>query len=276
MVWTLLNLGLAGGDIQKLQNNLLAQRNKRCIDMAKFERGTSMDEREVLFKEYNNLWNEKLLHKQSIRKFHNYLTYISAIGSLALTFNGISASQVFNGIDPVVLRNAVNLFLIAFTPVVLLTLTFPLNDIFHIYVMGHQIADLEKRINDKSGGQTLLSWEHKICPVVYGGKKVQVGHEDIKLRNIISMGDLFLLVPFLTALCIVSTILSCLYVSDKLINTFGCGVGCLAIIGYLVLIFYMVVVLVVSGSKLLAYTKADGPIAKVVSNRDDFEGKTVD
>jgi hypothetical protein len=26
MVWTLLNLGLAGGDIQKLQNNLLSGR----------------------------------------------------------------------------------------------------------------------------------------------------------------------------------------------------------------------------------------------------------
>ncbi len=37
-----------------------------------------MDDREVLFQEYNNLWNEKLVYKQSIRKFHNYLSYITA------------------------------------------------------------------------------------------------------------------------------------------------------------------------------------------------------
>lgn len=229
-----------------------------------------MDEREVLFKEYNNLWNEKLLHKQSIRKFHNYLTYISAIGSLALTFNGISASQVFNGVDPAILRNAVNLFLIAFTPVVLLTLTFPLNDIFHIYVMGHQIAELEKRINDKSDNQALLSWENKICPVVYGGKKLRIGQEDIKLYNIISIGDIFLLVPFIAALCIVSTILSCLYMSDKLSASYESGVGNLAIIGYIILILYMMAVLVTSGWKLLAYTKASGPIQKIVSSKAEF------
>lgn len=235
-----------------------------------------MDDIEVLFKEYNNLWNEKLLHKQSIRKFHNYLTYISAIGSLALTFNGISASQVFNGVDPVILQNAVNLFLIAFTPVVLLTLTFPLNDIFHIYVMGHQIAELEKRINDKSGNQALLSWEHKICPVVYGGKKIRIGQEDIKLRNIISIGDIFLLVPFIAAICIVSTILSCSYISDKLSNAYSCGVVCLVIIGYIILILYMIGVLVVSGSKLMAYTKADGPISKMVSQKSVCEDKILD
>lgn len=31
-----------------------------------------MDDREVLFQEYNNLWNEKLVHKQSIRKFQDW------------------------------------------------------------------------------------------------------------------------------------------------------------------------------------------------------------
>ena len=84
-----------------------------------------MDDREVLFQEYNNLWNEKLVHKQSIRKFHNYLSYITAIGSLALAFYGISASDFFKvGVDPAltnhILKNAgsiVRLFFIAFTPV---------------------------------------------------------------------------------------------------------------------------------------------------------------
>ena len=32
----------------------------------------AMEDREVLLQEYNNLWNEKLIHKESIRKFHNY------------------------------------------------------------------------------------------------------------------------------------------------------------------------------------------------------------
>ena len=37
-----------------------------------------MDASEILTQEYNNLWAEKLVHKQGIRKFHNYLTYITA------------------------------------------------------------------------------------------------------------------------------------------------------------------------------------------------------
>ena len=60
-----------------------------------------MDTIEILLQEYNNLWSEKEVHLQGIRKFHNYLTYITAIGSLALAFHGLNAQDVISSItDP--------------------------------------------------------------------------------------------------------------------------------------------------------------------------------
>ena len=224
-----------------------------------------MDDREVLFQEYNNLWNEKLVHKQSIRKFHNYLSYITAIGSLALAFYGISASDFFKvGVDPAltnhILKNAgsiVRLFFIAFTPVVLITLTFPLNDIYHIYVMAHQIGELEKKINGASGDKSLLTWEHAVCPVVYGGEKVIVGQIETKLTNTIALGDFLLLAPAIGALCAFSTVVASLYICETL--------GCLYTAGYVLIIAYMVAVIVLLGMKVRQYTKVTGPIAGLVS-----------
>ena len=52
-----------------------------------------MDPVTILIQEYNNLWKEKLVHKENIRKFHNYITYFTAIGSLALVFFGIKRDR---------------------------------------------------------------------------------------------------------------------------------------------------------------------------------------
>lgn len=222
-----------------------------------------MDDREVLFQEYNNLWNEKLVHKQSIRKFHNYLTYITAIGSLVMTVHGVSAADIITGIDPDLLENAIYLFFIAFTPIVLITLTFPLNDIYHIYVMAHQLGELEKKINSLSGSHNLLTWEHVTCPVVYGGEKVRVGQVETRLTNTILLGDILLLAPFIALLCIVSTIFSSVYISK---------IGCLFSIGYILLVVYMVAVVIMLASKVRRYTKADGPVAGLVSTKRELTG----
>lgn len=228
-----------------------------------------MEDREVMVQEYNNLWNEKLLHKQSIRKFHNYLTYITAIGSLVLAFHGISTNDVIKGIDPTTLTKVVHLFFIALTPVVLLTLTFPLNDVFHIYVMAHQLGELEKKINEKSGGQNLLSWEHIVCPVVYGGKRVHIGQVDTKLSNTILLGDVFLLLPFITCICFAATVFSSIYIY-KVTSIISYSCRWITTIGYDLLILYMVIVIVNLAMKVLYYTKAEGPIARVVSAKPEL------
>ena len=141
-----------------------------------------MDHYEILIQEYNNLWNEKMIHKQGIRKFHNYLTYITTLGSLALAFHGVSMSDFFNtAIDPskatYLIQNAsniVHLFFIPFTPIILITITFPLNDIFHTYAIGSQISEIERKINMISN-KKILVWEHSICPKIYGGEKSAEG-----------------------------------------------------------------------------------------------------
>jgi hypothetical protein len=226
-----------------------------------------MDNREVMLHEYNNLWNEKLIHKQSIRKFHNYLTYITAIGSIAMAFYGVSAQDFFKaGLNPSaasdVLRNATNivhLFFIAFTPVVIITLTFPLNDIYHTYVMAHQLGQLEKRINYLSDGENLLSWENAVCPIVYGGRKVIIGGKETKLTNIIARGDFILLIPAIATLCIFATIVSLVYICKE--------VGFFWTVAYALGISYMLGAIAWLGLRVKNYTKASGPIAAAVQPR---------
>jgi hypothetical protein len=147
-----------------------------------------MDEREILLREYNNLWNEKLIHKQAIRKFHNYLTYITAIGSLTLIFYGTSFGNLLRfGANPDLVDTVVHLFLIALTPVLIVILTFPLNDIYHIYVMANQVRGLEGAINERSNDVSLLTWESEIVPVAYGGKEMFTEQGAVKLSNVISV-----------------------------------------------------------------------------------------
>jgi hypothetical protein len=216
-----------------------------------------MDNQEVLFQEYNNLWQEKLIHKQSIRKFHHYLTYITAIGSLVLTLHGSSIPEFLKGsVNPDLLKNAASLFFIFFTPVILITLTFPLNDIYHIYAMGHQIGTLEKKINNFSSHQNLLTWEHLVCPIIYGGNKVVIEKVEKKLTNPIMLGDFLLLIPFLGLLCISSSVLSCIYLYN---------IKFIFALGYVVLITYMIIAIVKLALKIKQYTKADGSISRMIS-----------
>ncbi len=213
---------------------------------------------EVLLHEYNNLWNEKMVLKQSIRKFNNYLLYTTVIGSLALVFYGTSSSTIFNGLfsqaisNPILMNNhsIIQMFFIVFVPVVLITFKSPLNDFYNIHVIGCQIADLEKRINGESGNTSLLTWEHAICPAVYGGEKE--GSEKIMF-----LGDSLLLIPAISTVCIITTYISFLYLSQ----TFGAMFSIL----YVLVILYMTAVITMLALKVMRLTRANGPIAGIVS-----------
>src|SRR5262245_22625806 len=109
---------------------------------------------EILLNEYNNLWREKLIHTEAIRKFHTYFTYIAALASLALLLRGISVENVFVGLEEEDARafsvnasNALNAFCIVLPMMMLLLSLFPLNDLFHIEALGRQIARIEREIN---------------------------------------------------------------------------------------------------------------------------------
>lgn len=219
-----------------------------------------MDNREVLVQEYNNLWNEKLIHKQSIRKFHHYLTYLTAVGSLALTFYGISPKDFFNpATADQVIKNAANityLVFVLFTPIVIITLTFPLNDLFHIYAIGNQLSEIERKINSLSEHSTLLAWEHAVCPVVYGGREIEDGTSHLRMTNLITRGDVMLLAPVLGLLCIFTTIVASTYICAK--------VGCLFTVIYDFVVAYMACALISLFLKLMAYIKPDGILTRSV------------
>jgi len=239
--------------------------------------GGAMQDIEILLNEYNNLWQEKIVHKNSIRKFHNYLTYITAIGSLALTFNGLSTSDFFKfGADQQtthqILTHAssiINLIFVPFAPVLFITLTFPLNDTFHIYAIGNQIGALETKLNDICDRNN-LTWEHLICPSVYGGRPIEDG---TKIINLITAGDYFLLVPTLAIIAGVTTYFGFKFICNE---TKDYIIPCHNIWGYiyLVIVLYMFAILVTLGFKLKKYVKPDGPLSKIISFFNTLVKKT--
>lgn len=95
-----------------------------------------------------------------------------------------------------------------------------------------------------------------VCPVVYGGEKVDVEKIDTKLVNTIALGDILLLAPAMATLCVVSTVISSIYICEKL--------GCLFTVGYILVIAYMVAIIVLLALKVKHYTGANGPIAGIV------------
>lgn len=221
-----------------------------------------MDANEILAQEYNNLWNEKLIHKQGIRKFHNYLTYISAIGSLALAFHGLNMQDVIASLGNSVkaqaftenAHNIINLFFVSFTPVLLLTVTFPLNDLYHIYAIGNHIGNIEKKFNMLQN-KDLLIWEHEVCPKIYGGKPDDYGN---KMSNIISLGDLLILVPVLILIGAISTIYATIFIYKKAGLTYS--------ILYLDLVIYMFGTIVALALRLNKYTSPTGKMSQIIKN----------
>ncbi len=230
-----------------------------------------MNTQEILIQEYNNLWNEKLLHKTGIRKFHNYLTYITAIGSLALAFHGLNAQDIIAAANnsekaKEIIENAssiMHLFFIPFAPVLLITLTFPLNDMFHIYAIGNHIGKLETKINMIENSD-ILEWEHQVCPKIYGGEKDDKGN---KISNIIAMGDFLLLFPALIALALISTYISIVYLYQKLPIYWSAG--------YLLIITYMVCMIVYLALKLKNYTSPNGLLTTIIKNVNSEAEKNI-
>lgn len=227
------------------------------------------DDIQVMLSEYNNLWQEKNVHKASIRKFHNYLTYVATIGSLALALNGLSFQDLI-GNDPgksqflaIHGKDILNLIFVPFAPVVLITLTFPINDTFHIYTLGGQIAALERRINELCARNN-LTWEHVVCPYVYGGRRFSDG---TKVNNLIVFGDIFLLGPAIFVLTIVTSGLGYRYIC-KLTTEYVRP--CQDIWGYIyaIIVFYMFSLIGYLLWNLYKYVKNDGPLAHAMSEVD--------
>jgi len=220
-----------------------------------------MDTLDILTNEYNNLWHEKLLHKQSIRKFHYYITYITSVSSFVETFIGLSLTGLIKGIEnpsynPV---HIAIMLMIPLTPIVLLLVSFAINDLFQIYVIGTQIGNIEKKFNNILGINTLLTWEHRICPVVYGGSiDIKLGYCGSNLEpisNVIRLSDYLILLPFVLTVCGIASFLGAnfLYANNYIIS-FAIYIG---IIVYLIFIELFVI-----GWKLLKYTKPNSSLAR--------------
>jgi len=223
-----------------------------------------MEDREVLLQEYNNLWNEKLIHKESIRKFHNYLAYITAIGSLSLTFTGISAQDLLTNSKS--FSNVIFLIFIPLTPIIIIIFSFIVNDMFHIYAIGIQIGQVECKINTISRNDKLLVWEHSICGAVYGREKIN-GFDD-RITNLIFEGIGMLLIPSTVIICVASTYLSVGYLYSKPDLR-------LFLYLYSFVVTYMVVVMGHIVYKLIKYTGSNSMLSKVIQCQNNDSIKKV-
>jgi hypothetical protein len=231
-----------------------------------------MDKITALFNEYNNLWQEKLIHKQSIRKFHYYITYLTTMGSLALTIIGVSLTDVFKNSANQYLNPSeiATLLIIPLTPVILVIVSFAINDLFQIYVMGEQIGIIEEKINNIYGNYSLLSWQHKVCPFIYDATKEKAKKAGINyIKNIIKLNDFWILIPFVILICLSAIIIGIFFIYDKfkylgLNYQLKISWNIIIIIGYLLINAYLFFATLIIGIKLFSYTKTDGSLKKTM------------
>ncbi len=139
---------------------------------------------ELMLREYDNLWREKLLHKESQRKFYNYVSYLSSIASLALVFLGLSTSSFFEKQLTEHTIPIVKLLCLPLPPIIILFVSFVLNDAFQLYVIAARVGSLERRINQAAQQGPVLGWESRVCPVVFGGERLELaGGEPSSTRS---------------------------------------------------------------------------------------------
>jgi len=214
---------------------------------------------DILLKEYGNLFQEKLIHKQSIRKLKGYISYLTSILSLSLTFMGMSTTDIFktgfsnNGM-PYFISHFSDIFIlisIPFTPIVLLVASFAINDLFQIYVIGTQIGNVEQKINTLANSNLLL-WEHHVCPVVYGGGQI----DRLKpIKNIIILNDAYIFFPFVYGLIVVTLFFGGRYIALN-------NMGIYALYAFINLYFLGAFLLI--GKELLNVVKADSSLSDIM------------
>lgn len=225
-----------------------------------------MESRELLLAEYNNLWQEKIAHKASLRKLKGYVSYFTSIISGSLTIFGLSSSDIFKTLssakDAAVLAqnisNAVKVVSIPAVPIIMLLGSFALNELFQIYVIGNHIGNIEAKAN-KLLGCDIFSWEHKVCPVVYGGKKTKDGR---KLTNVIAMNDYYLFFPFVGILTTIMMVFAINFLMSINVTI------CLLYAGLLAFLLYG---LIRVSWKLKKYTEADSELSRAITEASSEE-----
>lgn len=230
-----------------------------------------MDNIEILLNEYSNLWHEKIIHKESMRKLRGYVSYLTTIVSLSLTFMGMSTTDIFknglnNTVSPVFVKNFSDVFIlisIPFTPIVLLIGSFALSDLFHTFVIAFQIGNIEQKINSLSG-DVLLKWEHLICPIIYGeGHNIKQLKNYNPTTNIIKMDDFLIFVPFVASLCLITIVFGGKYIYEKNAYIFG---------AYIAVNVYFLISFIWIATKLFSYGKAESPLRKAISILNSARG----
>jgi hypothetical protein len=166
---------------------------------------------DVLMAEYRCLWDEKLVHKQELKKFQGYLNYLIPTGSVALAVGGAKLVEAAEGVvkelAPVGLRDFLTLLIFPLALVLPLVAIFVTTEMFHIHVISRHIANLERRISAETGSRLL--WESEVSPAVYYRKPVgDYGH----LANPIEWG------AYVTSILSIAIYLGCLVAGTFLLR----------------------------------------------------------
>lgn len=230
-----------------------------------------MEKENILLAEYNNLWQEKLVHKQSLRKFKSVITYLTTIASVTLTLMGLSTSDLvksaLNSTAPSLIKNLPEILVlisIPLAPLFLLFISFAINDLFQIYVIANHIGNIEKKLNSLVGASKLLTWEHLICSAVFGSKPPIVAGKTLRpITNIIRKNDCLIFFPFVAALYFVPFYFSLRPLSDMNVWFF---------LSYIAINAYLLSSLALVMYKLGTYTKADSHLTQIMNGLHELAG----
>ena len=217
---------------------------------------------ETCFKEYDNLWNEKLVHKESLRKFTNYITYLTTVSSFAITIAGLSYLDIIViEKDTIKIHPIVNILCLIYIPSALVSMGFILNDMFQVYVIANQIGEIEKKINFYLKPETPLVWEHKVCDLVFAGSEQELeNNKKVKIKNIIRINN-WTLTAFMVGALILSGILGYSYLIS-LIEKNESFVWITS--AYTILIMSCILPVIIGGTKLKGYTKTSSILNRAI------------
>jgi hypothetical protein len=221
----------------------------------------AMDAVSAAFNEYDALLKEKQLHKQQMRKIELIIFYFSSLVSLALyasqpdalsflAEHGQSSQDVINKIhDNIYFISAI--ICIPYVPILCVLASFTITETFHVYAMGTQIGFLEQKINRLLGQSDLLTWENKVCPLVYGGATTPQGR---KITNIIRINVGLILFGFALVVSALAVGLSISFLSEAFEKWWWLKWA------YMLVCLYFVATTAYSLFKLGRITKAGSPL----------------
>ena len=125
--------------------------------------------------------------------------------------------------------------------------------------MGTQIGYIERRINALLGSNPLLSWEHRICPVAFGGAG---DRNNRKYINLIRLSNSLVYFPLVVFVSVLTSYYAVQFIWWRVSPT-------IALLYVLVIVMFIGVI--ANNFRIMAkYTKPDSDLSATIGNLSGY------